>query len=76
MDDFNSVIYSKTVVVIRRILAEFARVLARLENNSHVPLWNSELRGTRIDLEVCMKQFCKFFYGGFCVSSLTWAVGF
>jgi len=38
MDDFNSVIYSKTVVVIRRILAEFARVLARLENNSHVPL--------------------------------------
>jgi len=32
MDDFNSVIYSKTIV-----LAEFAWVLACLENNSHMP---------------------------------------
>ena len=23
-----------------------------------------------------MKQFCNFFYVGFCVPSLTWAVGF
>jgi hypothetical protein len=38
MDDFNSVIYPKTIVVIRRILAEFAWVLAWLENNSHVSL--------------------------------------
>jgi hypothetical protein len=38
MDEFNSVIYSKTIVVIRRILAEFAWVLACLENNLHVPL--------------------------------------
>lgn len=35
MDDFNSVIYSKTIVVNRHILAEFARVLAYLENNSN-----------------------------------------
>jgi len=40
------VIYSKTIV-----LAEFARVLACLENNSHTPLWKPELRGTRIIFE-------------------------
>jgi hypothetical protein len=41
MDDLNSVIYSKTIVVNQHILADFAQVLACLENNSHVPLWNS-----------------------------------